>query len=173
MKASASSRTIATLGIDIGKNTFCPALAPVRPGSFFLSPNACPGTSSLAERFPSKQEEHPMKLAYATLVTLVASGTAFAGGGAPVPEGSQEPDPSGRPSAVLDDAKCQSVWKMAAPDGDTLSQDKAVPFVVNFQMVDTNKDGKVSADEFKTGCSKGWIQEPDAATVDDMKKTGQ
>ena len=36
MKASASSRTIATLGIDIGKNTFCPALAPVRPGSFFF-----------------------------------------------------------------------------------------------------------------------------------------
>ena len=94
-----------------------------------------------------------MKLAtYAVLATLAASGTAFAGGGAPVPEGSQEPDPSGRPSAVLDDAKCQTVWKMASPDGNTLSQDKAVPFVVNFQMVATDKDGKISADEFKTGC---------------------
>jgi EF hand len=111
--------------------------------------------------------------AYAVLATLAATGTAFAGGGAPVPEGSQEPNPSGRPSAVLDDAKCQTVWKMAAPDGDTLSQDKAVPFVVNFQMVDTDKDGKISADEFKTGCSKGWIQEADAATVDDMKKSQQ
>ena len=37
-------------------------------------------------------------------------------------------------------------------------------FVVNFQMVATDKDGKISADEFKTGCSKGWIQEADAAT---------
>jgi len=59
---------------------------------------------------------------------------------------------------------------MASPNGDTLAQDKAVPFVVNFQMVDTDKDGKISADEFKTGCGKGWIQEPDAATVKDMQK---
>jgi hypothetical protein len=111
-----------------------------------------------------------MKLAaYATLVTLATCGIAFAGGGAPVPKGSQEPDPSGRPSAILDDAKCESVWKMAAPEGDTLSEDNAVPFVVNFQMVDTNKDGKVSADEFKTGCSKGWIQHADAATVKDIE----
>lgn len=111
-----------------------------------------------------------MKLAaYAVLVTLTACGTAFAGGGAPVPEGSQEPDPSGRPSATLDDAKCESVWKIAAPEGDTLSKEKAVPFVVNFQMVDTNKDEKISADEFKTGCSKGWIQEADAETVKDME----
>ena len=51
----------------------------------------------------------------------------------PVPEGSQTPPPSGRPA--LDDAKCESVWKMAAPSGGTLDKDKAVPFVVNFQMV--------------------------------------
>ena len=105
-------------------------------------------------------------------VTMILLGTsgAFAGAGAPVPEGSQNPPPSGRPSAALDDAKCESVWKMASPNGDTLAQDKAVPFVVNFQMVDTDKDGKISADEFKTGCGKGWIQEPDAATVKDMQK---
>jgi hypothetical protein len=36
-------------------------------------------------------------------------------------------------------------------------------------MVDTDKDGKISADEFKTGCSKGWIQGADASTVKDMK----
>jgi hypothetical protein len=59
---------------------------------------------------------------------------------------------------------------MASPNGDTLAQDKAVPFVVNFEMVDTDKDGKISAAEFKTGCGKGWIQEPDAATVKDMQK---
>jgi hypothetical protein len=100
---------------------------------------------------------------------LVGTSAALAGAGAPVPEGTQEPKPSGRPSAVLDDAKCESVWKMASPNGETLSQDKAVPFIVNYQMVDTDKDGKISADEFKAGCSKGWIQEPDAATLKDMK----
>jgi hypothetical protein len=101
---------------------------------------------------------------------LLGAGSALAGAGAPVPEGSQKPPPSGRPSAALDDAKCESVWKMASPKGDTLSEDKAVPYVVNFQMVDTDKDAKISAAEFKTGCGKGWIQEPDAATVKDMKE---
>ena len=106
----------------------------------------------------------------AVTLLLFGSGLAFAGAGAPVPKGSQTPPPSGRPSATLDNAKCESVWKMASPNGDTLSQDKAVPFVVNFQMVDTDKDGKLSADEFKAGCGKGWIQESDAATVKDMQK---
>lgn len=103
------------------------------------------------------------------LAVLLSAGYALAGGGAPVPEGSQEPPPSGRPSAPLDDATCQSVWKMAAPDGDTLSKDKATPFVVNYAMVDTDKDGAISQAEFQAGCGKGWIQQPDASTVDDMK----
>ena len=46
-----------------------------------------------------------MKLATFTAVAvLFSAGYAFAGGGAPVPEGSQADEPSGRPSAVLDDA---------------------------------------------------------------------
>jgi hypothetical protein len=60
---------------------------------------------------------------------------------------------------------------MASPNGDTLSEGKAVPYVVNFQMVDSNKDAKISAEEFKAGCGKGWIQEADASTVNDMKGT--
>jgi hypothetical protein len=36
---------------------------------------------------------------------------------------------------------------------------------VNFQMVDTDKDGTISAAEFKTGCSKGWVQSADASTT--------
>ena len=51
-----------------------------------------------------------MKLAtFTASAMLLSAGYAFAGGGAPVPEGSQADAPSGRPSAVLDDAKCQSV----------------------------------------------------------------
>ena len=110
-----------------------------------------------------------MKLATFTAVAvLLSAGYAFAGGGAPVPEGSQSGDPSGRPSAVLDDAACQGVWKLASPDGDTLSSDNAPPYIVNFQMVDTDKDGKISAAEFKTGCGKGWVQSADASTTKEM-----
>ena len=54
---------------------------------------------------------------------------------------------------------------MASPNGDTLAGDKAVPNIVNFQMVDTDKDGKISAAEFKSGCGKGWIQSADALTT--------
>jgi hypothetical protein len=110
-----------------------------------------------------------MKVATLSAVAvLLSAGYAFAGAGAPVPKGSQSGEPSGRPSAVLDDGQCQGVWKMASPNGDTLAGDKAVPYVVNFQMVDTDKDGTISAAEFKTGCGKGWIQSADASTVKDM-----
>ena len=113
-----------------------------------------------------------MKLAtFTTMAVLFSAGYAFAGAGAPVPEGSQSGEPSGRPSAVLDDAACQNVWKMASPNGDTLSGDQAVPYIVNFQMVDTDKDAKVSAAEFKVGCGKGWVQSADASPVKDMKRS--
>ena len=106
-----------------------------------------------------------MKLAtFTAMAVLLSAGYAFAGAGAPVPEGSQADPSSGRPSAVLDDAACQDVWKMASPNGDTLAGDKAVPYVVNFQMVDTDK----SASEFKTGCGKGWVQSADASTTKEM-----
>src|SRR5690242_18672500 len=93
-----------------------------------------------------------MKLLPISIFTiLLSTSAAVAGAGAPVPEGSQNPPPSGRPSAQLDDAACQEVWKMASPNGDTLSKDKATPFVVNYEMVDTDKDGKISAAEFTAG----------------------
>ncbi len=57
---------------------------------------------------------------------------------------------------------------MASPNGDTLSKDKATPFVVNYEMVDTDKDDKISAAEFTAGCGKGWIQKADTSTVKEM-----
>jgi len=74
----------------------------------------------------------------------------------------QNPTPntmtSGRPSAVLDDATCQTIWKMASPNGATISRDQAVPYIVNFQMVDVNGDGQITADEFKAACGKGMVK---------------
>ena len=99
------------------------------------------------------------KITLAALMLLAGCSYAGAGGGAPVPEKPEGGPPSGRPTAVLDDAKCTAVWEITEREGDTLVKDKAAPFVVNFEMVDTNKDGKISQDEFKEGCKGGWIQE--------------
>ena len=93
-----------------------------------------------------------MRLATLTSVALLLSaGYALA---------QQSPNTmtSGRPSAVLDDAQCQAVWQMASPNGATISQDQAVPYIVNFQMVDGDGDGKITADEFKAGCGKGMVK---------------
>lgn len=106
----------------------------------------------------------------ATIILLSATTYAFAGGGAPVPEGAMKDDPSGRPGKVLSEDECQKAWEMAGPDGDTLSEDKATPFILNFQMVDTSKDAKISAEEWKEGCSKGWVS-ADADTTKDMSGT--
>jgi Ca2+-binding EF-hand superfamily protein len=65
---------------------------------------------------------------------------------------------SGRPSAVLDDAQCQTVWTMASPTGATLSKDQVVPYIVNFSMVDVDGHGNITADEFKAACGKGLVK---------------
>jgi hypothetical protein len=83
-----------------------------------------------------------MKLAtFTALAMLLSAGSAFAGAGAPGPEGAQAAPPSGRPSAVLDNAKCQDVWTKAG-GGDSLSYDKAGPYVTNLKRADPDGDGK-------------------------------
>ena len=77
---------------------------------------------------------------------------------------------SGRPGKVLSEAECTKAWETASPDGDTLSQDKATPYISNFEMVDSSKDAKISAEEWKEGCAKGWVS-ADAATEQDMEGT--
>lgn len=105
-------------------------------------------------------------LTFTVLAMLLSASYAFAGGGAPVPKQPEGGPPSGRPGAVLDDAKCQTVWSMTQREGDTLSGDKAAPFIVNFKMVDTDGDGKVTQDEFKEGCKKGFVQEQASKPAD-------
>jgi hypothetical protein len=99
-------------------------------------------------------------------ILLLGVGTAIAGGGAPVPEKPEGGPPSGRPGPVLDDTKCTAAWEMTEREGDTLAKDKAVPFIVNFEMVDTSGDGKITQDEFKDGCGKGLVQEQASKPAD-------
>ena len=103
-----------------------------------------------------------MRIVTATsLIFLLTTGFAMAGPGSGEPKTPSDPS-SGRPGAILDDGKCTSVWGMTQRDGDALSEGKAAPFIVNFKMVDTDGDGKVSEAEFKDGCKKGWVQEATA-----------
>ena len=100
-----------------------------------------------------------MKIAIFTgALFLITAGHALAGPGAGEPKEAAVPT-SGRPGAVLDEAKCASVWRLTERDGDTLSEDKAAPFIVNFKLVDANSDGKISEAEFNDGCKKGLVQE--------------
>ena len=64
--------------------------------------------------------------------------------------------------------KCAAAWKMASPGGDAIASGADVPVVLNFTMVDSNKDGKVDADEFNKACTAGLVQ-ADEATVANMK----
>lgn len=59
--------------------------------------------------------------------------------------------------APLDDAKCKAVWTIVSPNGAAISKDKPVPYIIDFTMVDTNKDATIDANEFKAGCAAGWI----------------
>jgi hypothetical protein len=93
------------------------------------------------------------------LAMLLSPGYAMAGGGAPVPPIPESSPPSGRPSGVLDDAKCEEVWNLTERVDNALPSENAGPFITNFHMVDTNDDHKVSLEEFKVGCKNGWVEE--------------
>lgn len=73
-------------------------------------------------------------------------------------------DPSGRPGKVLQPDECQQAWNAAGPDGNTLSEAKATPYVLNFKRVDTSNDRKISQEEWQAGCNKGWVS-ADARSV--------
>jgi hypothetical protein len=99
-----------------------------------------------------------MKLAiFVSSVALIGATFAAAGG-------TQAADP-GKP---LDEAACKVAWTMASPDGKTISKDKAVDYVINYSMVDSDADAAISEAEFKKGCADGWIKAGDKATVKDM-----
>lgn len=67
-----------------------------------------------------------------------------------------ETNPAGRPGKILNDADCQSAWKMAG--GKELNEKAAQPYVTNFDAVDKNNDSQITKAEFEAGCNVGWIE---------------
>jgi hypothetical protein len=63
-----------------------------------------------------------------------------------------------KPGGGMDAAKCQALWTTVSPNGATISEDKAVPYVVDFTMVDTDNDGTIDANEFKASCQAGLVK---------------
>jgi hypothetical protein len=59
--------------------------------------------------------------------------------------------------APLDDAHCKAAWTIVSPNGAAISKGQPAPSIIDWTMVDTNKDAKIDADEFKAGCAAGWI----------------
>jgi hypothetical protein len=57
----------------------------------------------------------------------------------------------------LDDAQCKAAWTIVSANGAAISKGQPVPSIIDWNMVDTNKDAKIDADEFKAGCAAGWI----------------
>jgi hypothetical protein len=121
-----------------------PALAAMSRPSLKLSNR---GVQAMTQTFPIR-----------TTVLLAAS--VLLSAGAALAENNPTP---------MDDAKCAAQWTMASPDGETLPKDKAAPYVLNFTMVDSDADGKISAAEFKKGCAAGQIKAADRATTKDME----
>jgi hypothetical protein len=81
---------------------------------------------------------------FAVLAVVLCSGHALAA--------------SDTPGPALDPAQCTAVWSLTEREGDSLSEGKARPFIVNFRMVDTNRDGQITQEEFQKGCRGGWVK---------------
>ena len=64
-------------------------------------------------------------------------------------------EPSGRPTAVLDQKECQNVWK-AESDGSALKAGRAEE-IVNFPQADKDNDGKITQAEFNSACKLGLV----------------
>jgi hypothetical protein len=102
-----------------------------------------------------QKEERIMKLITSTgLALLLAVGYGIAA-------------ERGKP---LDKTACQAVWVEATEGNNDLTEDKADKYVVQFTLVDTNGDGRISDVEWKNACTAGLILA--AAHSMDMEKSG-
>ena len=112
-----------------------------------------------------------MKLAtFTALAMLLSAGYAFAGAGAPGPEGSQAAPPSG--GALFDETKCQDGWTRVAGGSDSLSYDKVGPYITNLKQADPDGDGQVTKAEFMGACKMGLVKEQPSEPADTTRGGG-
>jgi hypothetical protein len=115
-----------------------------------------------------------MKLTTLTGLTLLfTAGYAFAAepatpsaAGAPP---TASPSTSSGPTSVLDDATCQDIWAKVVGGGNSLSYQKAGPYIKNLELADPDNDNEISKTEFMDACKKGLVQ---SASSDDTVKPG-
>jgi hypothetical protein len=106
-----------------------------------------------------------MKLTTLTgLALLLTAGCAFAAepsrpSAAGVPP-TASPSTSSGPTPILDDAKCQDIWAKAVGRGNSLSYQKAGPYIKNLKLADLDNDNEISKTEFVDACKKDLVQSP-------------
>ena len=57
--------------------------------------------------------------------------------------------------APLDDVQCKAAWTIVSPNSKAITQGETVPSIIDFTMVDTNKDAAIDTDEFKGDSDAG------------------
>jgi hypothetical protein len=65
---------------------------------------------------------------------------------------------AGRPSAILNHARCTKVWNKAVPKGDTLAHADAGPYIVNWHQANPDNDTSIDKKEFFRACSLGLVK---------------
>jgi hypothetical protein len=60
----------------------------------------------------------------------------------------------------LDYAECARAWAMASPSDRSVPFEKVEPYVLDFTLIDVDRDGNLSEQEFKDACHDGWVKHP-------------
>jgi hypothetical protein len=60
----------------------------------------------------------------------------------------------------LDNTECARAWAMASRTSSPVPFEKAEPYVLDFTVIDVDRDGKISEQEFKDACRNGWVKHP-------------
>jgi hypothetical protein len=77
------------------------------------------------------------------------------------------PSISSSPTTVLEDATCQDIWAKVVGGDNSLSYQKAGPYIKNLKLADPDNDNEISKTEFMDACKKGLVQ---SASSDDIMK---
>jgi hypothetical protein len=105
------------------------------------------------------RRRRPIKVAtLAALVLLLTTGYSFAAEPRTGAAQTASPSTSSGPTTVLDDATCQDIWAKIVGVGNSLSYQKAAPYIKNPKLADPDNDNEISKTEFMEACRKGLVQ---------------